>query len=133
MRQLIAWLFVGRAAAIVITLRVIGVDLTAGDISMTENEIMQNEDKDPEVTGKLAGWPEFALLGLRRRTKNANLIWEAEWIVANQDKYDSPMHAAAVIGNIEKRYWIDEAKRIAKLASTDRYFCNRLIEHCGAS
>ena len=36
-----------------------------------------------------------------------NLEWEANWIRENLNKYDSPMHAEAVIKNIEKRYLIN--------------------------
>lgn len=44
---------------------------------------------------------------------------EILWIERNQHRYDSPTHAKAVIGNIEKRYWIAEAKkRIALFQKT---------------
>ena len=36
---------------------------------------------------------------------------EIDWILANQHRYEGPMHARAVIGNIEKRYKLAEAKK----------------------
>lgn len=42
--------------------------------------------------------------------------WEANWIRINLARYDSPMHAEAVIRNIEKRYLINSLqKKINKL------------------
>lgn len=36
---------------------------------------------------------------------------ELDWIDNNIERYDSPMHAAAVKGNISKRYKINELER----------------------
>jgi len=38
------------------------------------------------------------------------LEWELAWVKANVRRYDSSMHAAAVAGNITKRYKIKELK-----------------------
>ena len=44
---------------------------------------------------------------------NAMLQWEIDWVMANAHRYESPMHAKAVCGNITKRYYIAKAKRLA--------------------
>lgn len=36
---------------------------------------------------------------------------EIDWILANQHRYEGPMHARAVIGNIEKRYKLTAAHK----------------------
>ena len=43
-------------------------------------------------------------------------MWEADWIRKNINRYDSQMHAEAVIKNIEKRYLINFLeKKLKKL------------------
>lgn len=42
---------------------------------------------------------------------NRALEWELNWIDTNQHRYDSPMHALAVKGNIEKRYKINQLEK----------------------
>ncbi len=43
---------------------------------------------------------------------NICLQAEINWINANVDRYDCPMHAQAVIGNIIKRYALVEVKKL---------------------
>ncbi len=59
-----------------------------------------------------------------------NLLWEINWIKRNQKRYDSPLHATAVIGNIKKRYWIDKARRIALKVADGDMDSKSLVDHC---
>ncbi len=43
---------------------------------------------------------------------NICLQAEINWVNANINRYDSPMHAKAVIGNITKRYALTEVKKL---------------------
>ena len=43
---------------------------------------------------------------------NICLQAEINWINVNTDRYDSPLHAKAVIGNITKRYAMDKIKKL---------------------
>ncbi|WP_415906844.1 hypothetical protein ACMXYX_17955 (plasmid) [Neptuniibacter sp. QD72_48] len=53
---------------------------------------------------------------MEEEKKNVCLEWEIQWIRENVDRYDSPLHAEAVIKNIEKRYLLAEKdKYIAEL------------------
>ena len=62
---------------------------------------------------------------------DTNLQWELNWIKANVDKYDSPLHAASVMGNISKRYEAAEVSRLVANFSESRNTRDmlKLFEH----
>ena len=62
---------------------------------------------------------------------DANLQWEIEWIQANVERYDSPLHARSVIGNITKRYAAAEVARLVANYGESRTTGDqlKLLEH----
>lgn len=65
--------------------------------------------------------------------ENHLLQGEIDWINANVDRYESPAHAQAVIGNITKMYFIRESQRLVKAFDTRRTTGDmfKLFEHFG--
>ena len=51
---------------------------------------------------------------------NICLQAEIDWINANVHRYEGPWHAKAVIGNITKRYAMDEVKKLVQAYKTSR-------------
>lgn len=62
---------------------------------------------------------------------NAMLQWEIDWVMEHAHRYESPMHATAVCGNITKRYHIAKSKRLAAEYRRDPTHANleALLEH----
>lgn len=55
------------------------------------------------------------------------LQWEINWVLSNQHLYEGPMHAQAVVGNIQKRYQLAHQQKVVTKWATTCYMRDELI------